>query len=317
MKRLILLSLSILMTLCSALAQRATRQDEWGNGKKRLDWWLGASVGLTHSLGENQTSDNFIHNYPGVDLQLGTFFSRSFGMRLSLGLNPQHGRPGQAQREGDPETYTNYHFQVLTGYLDAMMDLTTLFQPRKKYRPTFDMLLYVGGGGLESFAFDKKVADWEYYPVDYWDKVCWAAHAGLMASYRFSPHWDWMLEGSYNVTQDRYDGIDSRVTLSGYVKVHTGFVYHFYNRQAPAVRLTTTDDGGWEPSYTQKDRERVLKDQHRRLERARKETAKRRAERDRELRRRNKEARRANERIRREKERRAKEEALQRLYNEK
>lgn len=310
------LVIALLMACTTAWAQKTQHADEWGNGKKRLDWWVGASLGVTHSLGENATSADMIHNYPGLDMQLGTFFTRSFGMRLSIALNQQMGRPGQAQREGDPETYTNYRFQVLTGYVDALIDLTTLFQPRKKYRPKFNTLIYVGGGGLESFDFDLKVMDWEYYPVDYFDKKYWSAHAGMMISYRFAPHWDWMLEGSYAITDDRYDGIDSRVTLSGFVKAHTGLVYHFYDRSNEKVRLTTDDDGGWEPSYTKKDREKVQKEEHKKMERARKETAKRRADRNKEVEKRNKEARKANAQIRKEKERKSKLEAEKKLYNE-
>lgn len=315
-KRLGALILLLVMGVMPLSAQKAEHQDEWGNGKKRLDWWIGASLGVTHSLSENATSKDMFHNYPGVDLQVGTYFTRSFGMRVSMALNQQMGRPGRAQREGDPETYTNYRYQVLTGYLDAIIDLTTLFQPRKKYRPTFNMLMYVGGGGLESFDFDLKVMDWEYYPVNYFDKKYWAAHAGLMASYRFSPHWDWMLEGSYSVTDDRYDGVDSRVALSGFVKFHTGLVYHFYDRTQKNTRLTTQDHEGWEPSYTAKDREKVLQQQRKRLEKARKETAKRRAQHRKEVERHNKAARKANEQIRKEKQRRARQEAQARLYNE-
>lgn len=320
MYKYISLLLLLLFTIANSgclFAQKPTRQDEWGNGKKRLDWWFGASLGVTHSFAENATSDDMFHNYPGVDMQLGTFFTRNFGLRLSWALNQQLGRPGRAQREGDPETYTNYRFQVLTGYVDAMLDLTTLFQPRKKYRPTFDMLMYVGGGGLEAFDFDLKVIDWEYYPVNYYDKKYWAAHAGLMASYRFSPHWDWTLEGSYTVTDDRYDGIDSRVALSGFVKFHTGLVYHIYDRSSEKVRLSTTEDSGWQPSYTREDRERVLKEQHKKLERARKETAKRRANRDKELKRKTQEAKKANDTIRKAKTKRDKEEMTKKIYNEK
>lgn len=313
--RSLLIFFFLLMLVPSVFAQK--RADEWGNGKTRLDWWAGASVGVTHSLAENATSKDMFHNYPGVDMQVGTFFTKDFGLRLSWALNQQMGRPGKAQREGDPETYTNYRFQVLTGYLDALLDLTTLVQPRKKYRPTFDMLLYVGGGGLEAFDFDLKVMDWEYYPVNYFDKKYWAAHAGLMASYRFSPHWDWTLEGSYTVTDDRYDGVDSRVALSGFVKFHTGLVYHFYDRSSEKVRLSTTDDDSWEPSYTKEDREKVLKAQHKRLEKARKETAKRRAARNKEVEKRNKAAKKANDQIRKEKQKRVKKEEEKRLYNEK
>ena len=313
MNRLLYILIVVLMSLTSAHAQ------EWGTKDvpKRLDWWLGASVGVTHSLAENATSTDFIHNYPGVDMQVGTFFSRALGMRLSMGLNPQLGRPGKAQREGDPETYDkNYRFMVLTGYLDALVDLTTLFTPRKKYRPSFDMLLYAGAGGLESFHFSRQVLEWTYYPVDTWDKTCWAAHAGLMASYRLSPHWEWTLEGSYNITTSDYDGVEGKVYLSGYVKLHSGFIYHFYEPGNSRVRLSTEDTSGWEPSYTYQDRAKAKKLQHKKLEQARKETAKRRAQHNKEIQRKNREAQKANRAAAKSKQKRVEAKEMAKRYNE-
>lgn len=310
------LSLLLILLVCftEALAQKDNER-----ALRKNDWWIGTSIGVTHSLAENATSDDFIKNYPGGELQLGTFVSRVFGFRLSMGINPQLGRPGRAQREGDPETYdTHYRFNVLTAYLDGMVDLTTLFaSKRKKYRPTFDMSLFVGGGMLEAFHFDhEKVADWIYYPVDPWDKTCWGAHAGLLASYRLSPHWDWMLEGSYNITESRYDGVDSGVALSGYVKVHTGWVYHFNDRTSKQVKLRNELDDSWQPSYTQKDRQRVAKERQERLAKARKENEKRRAARAAELKKKNEAAKKANKRMRDEKAERDKKKAEAKLYNE-
>lgn len=310
------LSLLLILLVCftEALAQKDNER-----ALRKNDWWIGTSIGVTHSLAENATSDDFIKNYPGGELQLGTFVSRVFGFRLSMGINPQLGRPGRAQREGDPETYdTHYRFNVLTAYLDGMVDLTTLFtSKRKKYRPTFDMSLFVGGGMLEAFHFDHdKVADWVYYPVDPWDKTCWGAHAGLLASYRLSPHWDWMLEGSYNITESRYDGVDSGVALSGYVKVHTGWVYHFNDRTSKQVKLRNEIDDSWQPSYTQKDRQRVAKERQERLAKARKANEKRRAARAAELKKKNEAAKKANKRMREEKAERDKKKAEAKLYNE-
>lgn len=310
------LSLLLILLVCftEALAQKDNER-----ALRKNDWWIGTSIGVTHSLAENATSDDFIKNYPGGELQLGTFVSRVFGFRLSMGINPQLGRPGRAQREGDPETYdTHYRFNVLTAYLDGMVDLTTLFtSKRKKYRPTFDMSLFVGGGMLEAFHFDhEKVADWIYYPVDPWDKTCWGAHAGLLASYRLSPHWDWMLEGSYNITESRYDGVDSGVALSGYVKVHTGWVYHFNDRTSKQVKLRNEIDDSWQPSYTQKDRQRVAKERQERLAKARKANEKRRAARAAELKKKNEAAKKANKRMRDEKAEREKKKAEAKLYNE-
>lgn len=310
--------LSLLLIIFSIFTA-ASAQEDGGRALRKNDWWIGTSIGVTHCLAENATSQDFMKNYPGMELQVGTFVSRVLGFRLSMGLNPQLGRPGEAQREGDPELYdTHYRFNVLNAYVDGMIDLTTLFtSKRKKYRPTFDLTMFVGGGLLESFHFDhEKVADWIYYPVDPWDKTFWGAHAGLLASYRIGSHWDWMLEGSYNLTDSKYDGVDSGVALSGYVKMHTGFVYHFHDRTSKNVKLRNDIDDSWQPSYTEKDRQRAAKATAKRLEKARKENEKRRADRMKELKRKNEEAQKAAKRMREEKADRDKKKAEARLYNE-
>lgn len=301
---------------------------EKARSMRKNDWWIGLSAGVTHSLAENATSNDFIKNIPGGELQLGTFVNRALGFRLSLGLNPQNARPGKAQREGDPETYnTHYSFNVLTGFGDVLVDLTTLFTPRKKYRPTFDVMMFLGGGGLESFHFDhEKVKDWEYYPVDAWDKTCWAAHAGLLVSYRIKPSWDWVLEGSYTITDGRYDGVESRVATSGFVKLHTGFVYHFHQRawnrpgyrptNGSRIKLATDEEDAWEPSYTEKDRQRVAKERAKKLQKAQKENAKRRANRAKELKKRNKEMKETAKKMQQDKKKREKEQKERKLYNE-
>jgi len=307
----------IYLLLVAMLAMTANAQKQNEDAPKRLDWWLGASVGVTHSFAENATSDDFFHNYPGGEMQLGSFFNRCLGMRLSMGINPQLARPGQAQREGDPDKYdTHYNFNVMTAYLDGLVDLTTIFS-RKNTRPTFDVLMFVGGGMLESFHFDhEKVQDWEYYPVDYYDKFRWGAHAGLMASYRFSPHWDFTLESSYNIAPSDYDGVKGNVYLSGYMKLHAGLVYHFYERGSQHVRLSTDEHEGWTPSYTEKDREIARVAQQKRLETARKQTAKRRAEHNKMVNHRNEEAMKARKEAKKAKAKEEKKRREKKLYNE-
>lgn len=319
---------SIIFLLLAWMSCLTVFGQEKARSMRKNDWWIGISAGVTHSLAENATSNDFIKNYPGGELQVGTFVNRALGFRLSLGLNPQKGRPGRAQREGDPETYdTHYNFNVLTGFGDMLIDLTTLFTPRRKYRPSFDVVAFLGGGGLESFHFDhEKVKDWEFYPVDCWDKTCWAAHAGLLVTYRISPSWDWMLEGSYTITDGRYDGVESRVATSGFVKLHTGFTYHFHQRQwnrpgsrynnVNRVSLTTDENDAWEPSYTEKDRQRVAKQREEKLKRAQKENEKRRANRAKELKKRTKALEEAQQQMKKDKEQRAKNLKEKKLYNE-
>lgn len=309
-KRIICLLVVILLSSMTMWAQK------YEQTPKKWDWWLGGSLGVTHSLAENATADDFFHNLPGLEMQLGMFFNRAAGMRLSWGLNPQMSRPGLAQREGDPETYdTHYRFNVMSGYLDLMLDMTRLFS-RKKYRPTFDVMLFAGAGGLESFDFSHKVVDWEYYPVDYWDHLYWAAHAGFLATYRVSSRWDFMVEGSYNITDGAYDGVKSNIKIGGYLKLHLGMMFHLYDRSNNKVRLATADDTGWTPSYTEKDRERARDAQRKRLARARKETEKRQANRAKEVQRKNEEAQKARKQQAKARKRLDKEAAEKRLYNE-
>lgn len=322
LRKTIIFLLLTWMSCAAVLAQEKERST------RKNDWWIGVSAGVTHSLAENATSDDFIKNVPGAELQLGTFVNRALGFRLSMGMNPQKARPGKAQREGDPETYdTYYSFNVLTGFGDVLIDLTTLFTPRKKYRPTFDLMMFVGGGALESFHFDhEKVKDWEFYPVDCWDKTYWAAHAGLLATYRIKPSWDWVLEGSYTITDGAYDGVASRVATSGFVKLHTGFVYHFHQRQwnRPGYRptngvrtkLATDEDDAWEPSYTEKDRQRVAKQRAERLKKAQKANEKRRANRAKELKKRAKQQKEITKKMKEDKKKREKATEQAKLYNE-
>lgn len=310
MKKILMLLVIAMMACMAANAQKYEKVP------RKWDTWLGASIGITHSFAENATSDEFFHNYPGLEGQLGTFFNRFVGARLSLGFNPQLARPGEAQRVGDPDKYdTFYRFYVLSGYADLMLDLTNIFA-RRKYRPTFDILLFAGGGGLECFHYDLKVRDWEYYPVDYYDKTRWGAHAGLMASYRFSPHWDFTVESSYNIAPSDYDGVKGHVYLSGYLKAHAGFVYHIYESKTHNVRLTTDVNSGWTPSYTEKDRKDAKALQHKRLEDARKQSAKRRAQHAKIVKERNEKAEKARREAEKTKAKKAKARQAARLYNE-
>ncbi|MBR3541685.1 MAG: hypothetical protein IKO08_09530, partial [Bacteroidales bacterium] len=139
----------------------------------------------------------------------------------------------------------------------------------------------------------------------------------LMTAYRFSSHWDWTFEASYNVTESRYDGVEEKTSASGFLKLHTGFVYHIYDRRDKnRFRLTTDIDSEWAPRYTEKDREKILKEERERIEKARKEMAKQRESKSERIRKHNEEVKKANERIRKSKEKRAKEWEEKNKYNE-
>ena len=321
-------SLLVLLFLFICVLSSFSQQKGWGTYElpkrdysylpKRLDWWIGASIGTTWSFADNAASGNIGKNIPSLDIQIGTFFTKSFGARVGGTMGPQTGKADAAVVEFDAEKYdTYYRFYTMHAYADAILDLTTLFGSKRRYRPTFDVMVFAGPGLIEAMHFDMKLKDWNEYPVDYQDKTCWVFHAGLMTAYRFSSHWDWTMEVSYNMTESRYDGVEESSSMSGFMKLHTGFTYHFYNRNdKQRVRLSTDMESDWAPRYTQEDRERVRKEQRERIEKARKESQKQRATKSEKIRKHNEEVKKANEQFRKDKEKRAKDREEARRYNE-
>lgn len=310
----------VIFVVCICAWQGTKAQNEWGtiDAPKRMDWWIGASIGTTYSFADNAARGNFGKNFPSLDFQLGTFFTRAFGVRVGGTLGPQTGEPDAAAVEFDPDKYdTYYRFYMLHAYGDVVLDLTTLFAPKRRYRPTFDVMVFAGPGLIEALHFDMKLKEWEEYPVDYQDKTCWSVHAGVMTAYRFSSHWDWSLEFSYNLTESRYDGVEESESSSGFIKIQTGLVYHIYDRSnKQRYRLTTDIDSDWAPRYREEDREKIREEERKRIEKARKEMAKERASKNEKIRKHNEEVKKANDRFRKDKEKRAKEWEEKKKYNE-
>ena len=316
MMKYLFICLFVVLSSVSSFGQ----QEEWGtiDVPKRMDWWIGASVGTSVSFADNAPSSNIGKNFPSLDFQLGTFFTRAFGVRLGGSVAPQTGVADAAAKQLDPEKYGSYYrFYLMHAYADGVLDLTTLFAPRRKYRPKVDVMAFAGPALIEALHFDMKLKEWDEYPVDYQDKTCWSFHAGLTTAYRFSSHWDWTLEASYNVTDSRYDGVEENASLSGFLKLHTGFVYHIYDRRDKnRFRLTTDIDSEWAPRYTEKDREKVRQKERERIKKARKEMDKRRATKSERIRKHNEDVKKANEQIRKSKEKRVKEWEEKKKYNE-
>lgn len=313
----------ILFILCFSMMSFVTsfgQKEEWGtiDVPKRMDWWIGASVGSTLSFADNAPNSNFVKNFPSIDVQLGTFFSRAFGVRFGASVARQSGEADAVAKSLDPAKYDSYYrFYLMHAYADGVLDLTTLFAPRRKYRPKVDVMVFAGPSLIEAVHFDMKLKDWDEYPVDYQDKTCWSFHAGLTTAYRFSSHWDWTLEASYNIIESRYDGVEENAALSGFLKFHTGFVYHIYDRRDKnKFRLTTDIDSEWAPRYTEKDREKIRQEERERINKARKEMNKRRVAKSERIRKHNEEVKKANEQIRKNKEKRAKEWEEKKKYNE-
>ncbi len=314
MKKILLVLSLVVVSSAASFGQ----ESEWHyTAPKRMDWWIGGTVGTTLSFAENAASNNFARNFPSIDVQGGVFFTRSFGARLVGGLSTQTGQAIQEFIDLYPEKYnTYYRFFLLSLNADAVVNLSTLFFSPHQRRPKLEVMVFGGGGLVEGMHYDMKLKDWTEYPIDYQDKTLWTFRAGLMTSCRLSAHWDWTLETSYNMIENRYDGIEEKSSPSGFMKFQTGFVYHLHNRSSRMYRLTTSLDSDWAPKYSEKEREKARSDEQKRIERARKESAKQRREKSREIKRHNEDVKKTNERFKKDREKRAKEMEEARLYNE-
>jgi len=315
MKR-ILLSLSfVMMFVMTSLGQ--TSEYQFRSAPKRLDWWIGGTLGSTLSFAENAASKNFSKNFPSIDVQGGAFFTRSLGARIVAGVSAQTGQAPDEFVQLNPAKYdTYYRFFLMSLNADAVLNLSTLFISPHKRRPRFEVMLFGGAGLIEAMHFDMKLKEWSEYPVDYQDKTCWTARAGLIGSMRLSPYWDWNIECSYNMTDNRYDGVEENTSPSGFMKFQTGFVYHLHNRSSRTFRLTTSLDSDWAPKYNIKDRDKKRKEELKRIEKARKESAKQRKAKSKEIKKHNEEVKKANERFKKEREKRAEAREEAKLYNE-
>ena len=117
--------------------------------------------------------------------------------------------------------------------------------------------------------------------------------------------------------ESRYDGVEENASLSGFLKLHTGLVYHIYDRRdRNRYRLTTDIDSDFAPRYTEKDREKIRQEERDRIQKARKEMDKRRATKNERIRQHNEDVKKANEQIRKRKEERVKEWEEREKYNE-
>lgn len=312
----ILFVISFVLLLCEmSLGQETSWR--FRTAPNRLDWWIGGTLGSTLSFADNAAGNNFKMNFPSVDIQGGTFFTRSLGARLVGGLSTQTGQADDETIKLYPEKYdTHYRFFLLTLNADAMVNLSTLFLSPNHRRPKIEVMVFAGGGVVESFHFDTKLKDWNEYPIDYLDKTVWTARAGLMGTVRISPHWDWAIETSYNLIGNRYDGVNEKSAPSGFMKFQTGFIYHLYNRNSRMVKLPTQLDSDWAPKYNEKDREKVRKEERERIEKARKEYAKQSKEKAKKIEKHNEEVKEKNKQFKKDKEKRAKQWEEAKLYNE-
>jgi outer membrane protein OmpA-like peptidoglycan-associated protein len=222
------------------------------------NWFIGASIGGSYSMGENTRFGNFFDmTRPSFQIQVGKNFYPQFGMRLTLNYLSQKGRAEWstseflekwAERDG------NYDFSMAAGFIDGIIDFHNILWPNKEKR-FFSMKGYLGLGGFYTFGFDDNKIDWLLHPtwkdcnyngvhhnagdllpsgygytVNSKNKWYFAGHIGLIFDFRLSDAWSLNADVSFNGTDDAYNGMRFRRVYDSYVDLMFGAIYYVKDR---------------------------------------------------------------------------------------
>lgn len=210
----------------------------WVNAQ---DFYVSAHLSKSISVSENMKPVGVFAGYPGINFSVGNNFNRYWGLRATAGFNPQSGYPGSAQMEVYPKDFGRYDFLAVSGYVDAMINLTELFAEPDLYR-TDALYLVVGAGAIRTGKFSTRVLTdiWKkYYPVRTNGKLWGVAHIGLAGSLKLNRSLDLALEAKYNFISDRYNGVKHGGKLDGFVDVNVGINWFFSRRHLQRTELTT------------------------------------------------------------------------------
>ena len=224
------------------------------------NWFFQAKVGLSHSMSESvRFQDFFEAERPAYQIAFGRNFYPQFGMRVSLAWVNQRGCVNAWAIENIPPGWNKfYDFSMAEAYLDGIFDLTNIFCGVKPKR-NFNLQLFIGLGYLRTFGFNDQAKMWkrrrdethdvngefmtiyETYllpdgsikkvqkvgeNIDTQGHNYFAGHFGLTFNYKVTDAWDVFLEGSFNGTDDAYNGIRWQRVYDSYVNVMAGLTYH-------------------------------------------------------------------------------------------
>lgn len=222
-------------------------------GDKVQNFMIGVSIGGSYSMGENTRTGNFWDMAkPSFQVEIGKFFYPQFGLRFTASYLNQLGR---SEWEIAPvmdkygQHNGNYKFSMASGFVDGVLNFHNIFW-RYKEKRRFSLLGYMGVGALYTW-FDQKQLDWladpRYknciddrgvqhkdgdkmgfsYIVNGKSRFYFAGHAGLIADIRLSDAWDLRIDGSFNGTDDSYNGVRYQRIYDTYVNLMAGVTYHF------------------------------------------------------------------------------------------
>ena len=246
----------ILMLLCVSLTGFAQHQKKWKAPKRPKppkwsvvkpkapevinvwrpynvsdNWFLDFNGGASVSMAENASDHGLMDNYkPMFSFAVGKQTSYIWSTRLSLGYRKQKGWASQDALSANPLLGNGgYSFKVASGYIDEMLSLTNILC-RYNERRWFNVQMFVGAGMNYTWGFDKKVKTWgQYdYPVDDTDNVNLAVRGGLQFMAKISPALDVVLQGTYTMVGDSYNGVKhaGSFAFDPYIDVSLGIRFH-------------------------------------------------------------------------------------------
>ncbi len=234
------------------LDQDSLYYDDWAYLDDYHFWdniFISGQIGVSHSMSENTRFGNFFGNERlSFNIGVGKWFYPSFGLRITAGLHPQVGRSEWEISEAYPETFGNYTYNMFSGYVDGLVNLTNVVLKYKEDR-MFNLVALFGFGYNHTFGFDKeKCAIMSagldanhkprynnpdagerviHYDVDTRPGNYFAAHVGLQGRWKVSAAWDIVGEVTFNGTDDKYNGHEYDRVYDTYFDVLVGAQFHF------------------------------------------------------------------------------------------
>ena len=214
--------------------------------------FVSGQIGLSHSMSENTRFGRFFDNEKlSFNIGVGKWFYPSFGVRITAGLHPQVGRAEWSISEEYPQIFGNYTYNMFSGYLDGLVNITNVVLKYKEDR-VFNLVGIIGLGYNHTFGFDKEkcaimrrgltpaAGYGEYerlgtdeepgtatYKVNTKPGNYFAAHVGLQGRWKVSPAWDVVAEVTFNGTDDKYNGHEYDRVYDTYFDVLIGANFHF------------------------------------------------------------------------------------------
>ena len=174
--------------------------------------FLSGQIGISHSMSENTRFGRFFDNEKlSFNIGVGKWVYPAFGVRITAGLHPQVGRAEWEISDAYPEYFGNYTYNMFSGYVDGLVNLTNILLKYKEDR-VFNLVGIIGLGYNHTFGFDKgkcavmrrginldggkPVAGTDEapgvirYDVNTNPGNYFAAHVGLQGRWKVSPAWD-------------------------------------------------------------------------------------------------------------------------------